>query len=176
MWGGPFKGHRGPLKGSRGPFEGPRCPFKGPPGSFKRTPGSSLKDPRGPFKGSPGALLKGPGACLIRLRRCREDGDQGGDRCHALQVPNWSPRGRGAPVRGSRTMDGPENKNQNFRAIFGSILGGFSPEIDPGTPLRWTGRPPDMNLHLKSAPETNSKAISWWARGGYVLGRSHMRF
>ena len=57
--------------------------------------------------------------------------------------------------------------------IFGPVLRGFSPEIDPGTPLDRPGAPPDINLHQKSAPETNSKAISQWARGGYVLGRSH---
>ena len=49
--------------------------------------------------------------------------------------------------------------------IFGPVLRGFSPEIDPRDPLRSTGRTPDINLHQRSAPETNSKAISLWARG-----------
>ena len=35
----------------------------------------------------------------------------------------------------------------------------------PRDPLRSTGRPPDINLHQKSAPEINSKATSWWPRG-----------
>jgi len=50
--------------------------------------------------------------------------------------------------------------------IFGPVFRGFSPEIDPGTPLDGPGAPPDINLHQKSAPEANSKAISLWARGG----------
>ena len=32
-----------------------------------------------------------------------------------------------------------------------------------------------QNSH-KISPETNSKAISLWARGGYVLGRTHIGF
>jgi len=44
--------------------------------------------------------------------------------------------------------------------IFGPVFRGLSPEIDPGTPPRSTGRLPDINVHQKSAPETNSKAIS----------------
>ena len=37
---------------------------------------------------------------------------------------------------------------------------GFEPGNRPQDPLRSTGRTPDINLHQKSAPETNSKAIS----------------
>ena len=36
----------------------------------------------------------------------------------------------------------------------------------PRAPLRSTGRPPDINLHQNSTPETNSNALSWWAGGG----------
>ena len=36
----------------------------------------------------------------------------------------------------------------------------FLPGNRPRDPLRSTGRPPHINLHQKSAPETNSKAIS----------------
>ena len=66
--------------------------------------------------------------------------------------------------------------------IFGPVFLGFGPEIDPGTPLDRPGAPPDINLHQKSAPETNSEAISrgiWgvWILGrgwGVLLGRAHM--
>ena len=47
-------------------------------------------------------------------------------------------------------------KNQNYRAGFP----GFWPGDRPRDPLRSTGCTPDVNLHQKSAPETNSKAIS----------------
>ena len=55
--------------------------------------------------------------------------------------------------------------------IFGSVFLGFSKEIDPGTPLDRPGAPPDINLHQKSAPETNSKAISRGIWGVWILGR-----
>ena len=54
-------------------------------------------------------------------------------------------------------------KNQPRRPIlrpFREVFRDFSPENRPRDPLRSTGRPPDINLHQKSAPQTNSKAIS----------------
>jgi len=55
-------------------------------------------------------------------------------------------------------------KHQNFRAGFP----GVEPGNRPRDPLGSTGRPPDVNLHQKSAAGTNSKAISWWA-GGWMF-------
>ena len=44
--------------------------------------------------------------------------------------------------------------------IFGPVFLGFLQEIDPGTPPRSPGPAPHINFHEKSAPETNSNAIS----------------
>ena len=57
--------------------------------------------------------------------------------------------------------------------LLGPVFRGFSPEIRPLDPLRSTGHPPDINLHQKSAPETNSEAISLWAHKGWVCFRTH---
>jgi len=52
--------------------------------------------------------------------------------------------------------------------VVGSVAGnGCEFDFGDGADIhKSTGRPPDINLHQKSAPKTNSKAISLWARGG----------
>ena len=44
--------------------------------------------------------------------------------------------------------------------IFGPFFNGFSAEADPRDPPRSPGPAPHINLHKKSAPQANSKAIS----------------
>ena len=47
-----------------------------------------------------------------------------------------------------------------FLALFGGHFGGLGGPGAPRDPLRSTEPAPDINLHEKTAPETNSKAIS----------------
>ena len=135
----------------RGPFKGPRGPFKGPRGPFK--------GPRGP--------LKGPRASTFAGRPTRETKRKPGAerplrRCAAAPLSKWA-----RPKKGGE-------KGVKI-TIFGPFFLGFSPEIDPRTPLKRVQLKKWCRIRTKSAPETNSKAISLWARGGYVLGRSHKR-
>ena len=50
--------------------------------------------------------------------------------------------------------------------MFGPVFLGFRQKIDPRDTPRSPGPAPHINLHQKSAPETNCKLISLWARGG----------
>jgi len=68
-------------------------------------------------------------------------------------------------------LDGSVSKRGVKIKMFGPVFRGFSPEIEPGTSFRSTGRPPDIDLHKKPAPETNSKAISRGIWGVGILGR-----
>ena len=149
---GPFKEPRGLVKGSWGPFQGSRGPLRGPRGPFKR--------PRGPFKG----LLSGTqaGMCTasapgIRMAARAVSDSFGGYRKTRSHAAIWV--SEGSLARNSR---------------FG--FPGFLQKIDPGTPLDRRGLPGTSictkNQHRrpilrpcrgtqKSAPEANSKAISW---------------
>jgi len=60
-------------------------------------------------------------------------------------------------VHGSLNWVPEGNLAKNFRAGFP----GFSAENRPRDPPRSPGPAPHINLHQKSAPQTNSKAVSW---------------
>ena len=84
---------------------------------------------------------------------------------------------RGAKVRSSAAQGpglGPAGcLKAVWLKIFEPVFRGFRPEIDPGTPLDRRGSPGTSICTKKSAPEANSKAISWHPKTPARLCRAH---
>jgi len=104
-----------------------------------------FKGSRGPFKGprvllkDPGVLLKGPGVLLNE-----SVGARGHRKVPGSLIEHLGRRSQASPT-------GPDIV----------VFGGSGRPRAAGDPLGSTGPAPHINLHKKSAPETNSKAISW---------------
>ena len=116
---------------------------RGGPGRFKGVPGaiSAAQTPKSTICGyiapspsplkDPGVLLKDPGVLL--------------------KGPGVLLKGPGVLLKGPGEL---------FGRLEIADFGGLGGRNRPRDPLRSTGPAPHINLHQKSAPETNSKATS----------------
>ena len=128
---------------------------RGWPGRSKGVPGAP-----GPPR-SPKSRISGRSKNHIFQTQVSTDGYQGGDNGGVRRSPLASREGR----EGNISIQNRSLLTGYLKAvwlkIFGPVFRGFRPEIEPGTPPRSPGLARDINLHQKSTPETNSKAISW---------------
>jgi len=132
------------------------------------SPGVLEKDPRGPLKGPPGSCKRTPAVFKTKIARSCQDHDQSSNVAKIIEKRQTSPRSLKKRQRSQRSLNIVKSRKNVpsgclkavWPDIFGPVFLCFSAESDPRNPPGSPGTAPYVNPREKSAPQTNSKAVS----------------